>query len=350
MNDAFAIFAAIDTLVLERRWGRTFRCLGTPPTWCDELWPVCQLDADELAPEREFPFLEVFLGDAEQAWNARSRVDSETWTRVDEKGKEVHLQASAFCVNGHELLLIARCDALHGAQQMLLQRARELRLAHEVAARAAEQKDVLVHCIIHDLQAPLSTILGSVSRLHDEARSPAVVRLAATALEAAQKQRELILDILQLFTTEPSAPGTTELVSTVSAAAALFEPVARVRGQTVHFQPSTALVNVIGERHRLERVIANLIENALRNALTTVTIELHREDAVARVTVEDDGPPIPAEVGSSLFSKLGRAGDGDTGLGLYFCRITVERWGGSVGYESRRDGGTRFWLRLATVT
>jgi hypothetical protein len=40
-DDARAIFAAIDTLVLERTTGRNFRCLEMPPGWCAELWPAC---------------------------------------------------------------------------------------------------------------------------------------------------------------------------------------------------------------------------------------------------------------------------------------------------------------------
>ena len=37
---------------------------------------------------------------------------------------------------------------------------------------------------------------------------------------------------------------------------------------------------------------------------------------------------------------------GKAGLGLYFCRITVEQWGGTIGCHARPEGGTRFWLRL----
>jgi len=355
-NDAFSIFAAIDTLVLERTSGRSFRCLGTPPEWCAELWPVCAHGAEELAPELAFPFLEVFLGEAERAWAAPTRVDSETWTRVDEQGNEIHLQATALRVGPRELLLIARCDALHQARQQLLQRARELRLAHDVAARASEQKDVLVHCIIHDLQVPLSTILSAVAQLHEEARSENVARLASSVLQAAQRQRELILDILQLFAPEPETPGTTELVSVINSAAALFEPVARARGQTVTWDPSSlggAGVRVVGDAHRLGRVIANLVENAVRNALGAISIELRRDGRDACVIVEDDGPPPSADTVPRLFAGLGDLhGDDGSGLGLYFCRITVERWGGSIGYEPRPTGGTRLWLRLpvATVT
>ncbi|HEY5950800.1 MAG TPA: ATP-binding protein, partial [Kofleriaceae bacterium] len=48
-----------------------------------------------------------------------------------------------------------------------------------------------------------------------------------------------------------------------------------------------------------------------------------------------------------LFQKLVRdPGGTGHGLGLYFCRITVEQWGGGIGYEPRQPGGARFWIRL----
>ena len=52
----------------------------------------------------------------------------------------------------------------------------------------------------------------------------------------------------------------------------------------------------------------------------------------------------------SLFEKLARdPRGGGTGLGLYFCRITVALWGGGIGYEPRPGGGARFWIRLPIV-
>src|SRR5208282_5146019 len=46
-----------------------------------------------------------------------------------------------------------------------------------------------------------------------------------------------------------------------------------------------------------------------------------------------------------LFGK-GKGSTGKAGLGLYFCKITAERWGGSVGCRNRAEGGTRFWFSL----
>jgi len=65
--------------------------------------------------------------------------------------------------------------------------------------------------------------------------------------------------------------------------------------------------------------------------------------------VDDEGPGLPPDQRPdqlfALFSK-GKTHAGKAGLGLYFCKITVERWGGAIGAETRAGGGSRFWFRL----
>jgi len=108
---------------------------------------------------------------------------------------------------------------------------------------------------------------------------------------------------------------------------------------------------VAGEESRLRRVLANLVENSLRYTPrdSTVTIGLDLDGCFLRASVDDEGPGLPP--GStpsqvfSLFSK-GKEGGGKAGLGLYFCRMTVTQWGGSIGCESLPVRGARFWFRL----
>src|SRR5262249_6917580 len=106
-----------------------------------------------------------------------------------------------------------------------------------------------------------------------------------------------------------------------------------------------------GEKSRLERVISNLAENALRHSPpdTTVTIGCHDDEPdQVLIAIDDEGPGVPPEAVPGLFQKFvqGKQGTGKIGLGLYFCRITVEHWGGLIGYSSRGEKGSRFWFRL----
>jgi signal transduction histidine kinase len=107
---------------------------------------------------------------------------------------------------------------------------------------------------------------------------------------------------------------------------------------------------VIGEKVRFERVLQNLLGNALRYSPkgSTVTVRLARDAQAVMIAVEDEGPGVPEDVRERLFRKFSQGGakSGSAGLGLYFCRITVERWGGTIGYEPAPSGGSRFWFRL----
>jgi len=103
----------------------------------------------------------------------------------------------------------------------------------------------------------------------------------------------------------------------------------------------------------LSEVFTNLIGNAVKfggpEVRVTIRVEERREEIV--VSVEDDGPGIPDAVKPRLFNRLARGDhrESGTGLGLYICRVLVERYGGEIRVEDRPEGGTaiRFSLRSA---
>ena len=100
------------------------------------------------------------------------------------------------------------------------------------------------------------------------------------------------------------------------------------------------------------RIYGNLVENALRHspAGTKVRLGVVDEDRFLLGFVDDQGPGLPDDETATRLFALFAKGKGDrggkAGLGLYFCKITVERWGGTIGCESRPGGGARFWFRL----
>ena len=132
-----------------------------------------------------------------------------------------------------------------------------------------------------------------------------------------------------------------------------LEPVSVARQLILQIAPAVDLTRawqVVGEASRLERVIFNLVENALRHspAGTSVLVTLEQNGTDILVAVDDQGPGVPPEIVGTLFEKFtqGAIGQGKAGLGLYFCRITIEHWGGAIGCTPRPAGGTRFWFRL----
>ncbi len=223
--------------------------------------------------------------------------------------------------------------------------------------RALEKQDILLHTIVHDLASPLSGIVGCLTAIEDGAPTGEDLgRLIELALRQAHRQQALIQQILDVFRAQnddAEGPAATppDLFWVARRLVENLTPSFELHGVRLALEdlrpPGRA--RVIGEESRLERVLANLLDNGLRHAPegSEVRVLLAGDDSQAEVSVLDGGPGVLAPRQAELFQKL-RQGEtrGKLGLGLYFCRITVERWGGRIGYADRPEGGARFWFRL----
>ncbi len=355
--DLSMVVAGLDAVVFERSGGTHFIRRSDAPSWYGPIQSA--EDAQQsLVLTDVFPFLEVFLPTAEMTWAVEDQSPrvSEFWTQTDETGQEIHLQATARRVDASSVLVIMRSEQMFAQAQLLLQRARELRQTYDALMREIERKDILLHTIVHDLTAPLHSVVGSLSLLQEIELPESARRWTEIAVEAAGRQRALIQTILSVFVSEHGGaespdPGGIDLTEAVRRAVAEREPVARQR-QVVFAVDLAGRQRVVADDVRLLRVLTNLLDNALRYSSpgTVVRITTLLEDGVVYLTVDDEGPGVAAEIVPRLFQKLGRdPRGGGSGLGLYFCRITVEQWGGTIGYDSRKTGGATFWIRLPRV-
>lgn len=357
--DMSGVLAAMGSLVLERMADGRFVRQGECPQWCSLLGISPLLRDAPFAIEDVFPFLEIFLPDAEHIWESGwpGGASSDFWTEVGPAGGEVHLEASAVRVGSRSLLVVTRNERLFTQKELVLQRARELRLTHHGLTREVELKDILVHSIVHDLAAPLHAILGALSLLSELPQNDQAAQWTNLALQAAERQKSLVSDILDVFSAEhgaltaaPDPSMAPDLPTVIREVVMQAQPVARLNQTELQVELEPGPLRVIAEETRLVRVLANLIDNALRQSPTggRVTVSTEREEHTIRVIVDDQGPGVPTEVLPHLFELLagGKPGVVGTGLGLYFCRITVERWGGGIGYERNAKGGSRFWIRL----
>jgi signal transduction histidine kinase len=357
--DLTALWPSLEALVLERLPDGRFVARNGVPAWCGHLRPEAHWDSPFLV-QSVFPFLTVFLPTAEQAWwgDPPFRAESDFWTEADGDGEgDLHLLAYAVSVRQAQALVILRSDQLFFQSQGLLQRGRELRLVHASLMKEMEQKDILIHAIVHDLVAPLHTIIGVLSLLEEKTaeagKSPEPwLELAITA---ANRQQTLIREVLDVFTAEVSAlvqasPEGVDLSSVIDRVLEERGPVARSRGVRFDCDAKAGDAYVVAEEMRLFRVLTNLVDNALRYSPEggVIRISTYRGDGTVAVTVEDQGPGVPHDLLPRLFEKLARGRDREagSGLGLFFCRITIEDWGGAIGYDPGESGGSKFWIRL----
>jgi signal transduction histidine kinase len=185
------------------------------------------------------------------------------------------------------------------------------------------------------------------------------LRVGQTELD---RQDVLIRTILDVFTDDIASLersddlGSVDVIDCAREVVTSFSPLCVARGIALELdmqgEPGPGW-RVPADRARLVRVFANLVENALRHsrrgAVVQITIALEVDDVV--VGVEDEGPGVDPQLARRLFDRFAQVGGraGNVGLGLHFCRITVERWGGAIGHENRERRGSRFWFRLPRV-
>ncbi len=356
------LFPTLDVMLLEGAGDGSFDLIGEAPGWVARLWPEAVAARHNLRPQHAFLFLEHFLPAAEKVWTngEDGAVTSEMWTEVDPAGREWLLEAKALQLDGRSLLLIQFPTVAPENLREVLQQSRELNLEHYRLLKEIDRREVLLHCLVHDLSTPLASIKGGLRLLLEDALVAEEGQpLVKIGLRQIEKMRQMVREMLTGFTGEAqparrltahTAPDLAAAVRDLAIGLAPTATLKNVRFRVETDTPQGTTWPVVGESTRLERVLFNLFENALRYAPagTEVVVRLLDEGPTVRFSIEDAGKGVPSHEVDRLFRKFaqGSGKTGQVGLGLYFCRITIEGWGGSIGYAPSALGGACFWFRL----
>jgi signal transduction histidine kinase/CheY-like chemotaxis protein/HPt (histidine-containing phosphotransfer) domain-containing protein len=364
-NPMFESFLADQGYALFESLGDdAFRPVGNCPAWCRKIWPRAGQKSRRIALGEESPFLGNFLVDAQGLWHSKRKeaLVSGVWVERDAAGRETPLEASAVRLDGKPVLVVRNLSATYAERQQLYQKARESLLEHERLIREVQKKEILLHTIVHDLSQPLNAMRSCFNILSLEELPEDLRRMVETGQRESYRQEEMIRGILEAFSSDLAAQRASqqnpaEAPDIGACAKRVVEnlgPAFIEKGIRLQLDPALDLAQnwkVVGDESRLERIFGNLLENALRYSPkgTTVTVGLGQNGSFVLAHVDDQGPGLPKDASPdrlfALFAK-GKDKPGKAGLGLYFCKITVERWGGSIGAETRSGGGSRFWFRL----
>ena len=342
-----------------------FRPIGKPPSFLTAILGAHAANAPTLRLGDQMPFIDNFIADAEEFWNLRSagHAESGAWIEKGEDGREHALEASAVWLAGRKVLLIQNPQGRYDERVQVLQTARDSLLEHEKLLREIQKKEILLHCIVHDLSQPLTAIRGSLSLLKLQAMAPEFKEVLEIAERQSEKQETMIRGILEAFSAELAAQQAVEkdpskapdMARCAQKTLEAFQTTFRERGSLIALSPELDLASqwcVSGEESRVLRIFGNLVENALRHSPIGSVVTLGAIDDGNFVIgfVDDEGPGLPEDATAArlfdLFAKGKGERAGKAGLGLYFCKITVERWGGTIGCENRAPVGARFWFRL----
>ncbi len=223
--------------------------------------------------------------------------------------------------------------------------------------RARERTDRsradLVSTVAHELRSPLTsvkgftaTLLAKWDRFNDEQKKLMLETVNADADRVTRLLTELLdvsrIDAGRLEMRKQVVDVARCVEKAVAGRVAAGEPADRFVVEVQDGRPETW-----ADPDKMDQVVANLVENALRHGAGTVTITVQPHGDGTEVTVGDEGPGIPEEVASRVFTRFWRGNRrGGTGLGLYIVKGLVEAHGGTVEVGRSASGGARFRFLL----
>jgi signal transduction histidine kinase len=227
--------------------------------------------------------------------------------------------------------------------------------------QALRTRDEFLASASHDLQNPLASIKATAQVMHRRLDRPDVnadqLRASLDRLDAiASRASSLVEELLDLARMQMGRP--LDLDRQETDLVALVRAVVDERSQTSErhdLRLETSAPSIVGswDGRRLARVIANLVDNAVKYSPEggAVRVRLFVDSASACVEVQDEGVGIPAQDINRVFERFQRASNvegriGGTGIGLASARQVVEGHHGSIAVSSEEGGGSSFTIRL----
>jgi len=238
------------------------------------------------------------------------------------------------------------------------------RQAVERLREVDQVKDAFVSSVSHELRTPITSILGYTEMLEEGVYGElAPEQLAAVQRLSGNSARllSLIDDLLTLSRVQEDGLGFDRLVDLrkiVAAGASVVAPTLERRELELTVDLPDEPVPFLGDRDMLERVVINLVGNAVKFTPEggRVDVGLAVDAGWAVVEVADTGIGIPREEQDRLFSRFFRSSLAQqqaipgSGLGLSIAHAIVEQHGGSLAVDSEPGRGTTFSMRLPLVT
>jgi PAS domain S-box-containing protein len=259
--------------------------------------------------------------------------------------------------NGHKVPVWAKMVELKGAKQgdfQILVYIRDM----EERKKVDELKDQFIGLVSHELRTPLTVIMGAVNTALSEAKrlSPQEThRLLEDAASASDSLSHILENLLEL--SKYQADRLTLQLEPLMLEDVVQKTIYEARRHSSMHQfvidlPKT-LPLLRADRIRLERILHNLVENAVKYSPGgEVRVSARQEGKNIVVEVRDQGPGIPLGDQAKLFQPFQRTRQAETdgikgvGLGLLVCRRLVEAHGGRIWLESKPGQVTTFFFTL----
>lgn len=248
-------------------------------------------------------------------------------------------------------------------EQMLARLNASLDDSNRLTAEATQARDVMRRFLAdasHELRTPLTSMKGySDLYARDMLDEPGHIDRAMSRVGSeSSRLTQLVDDMLVLASAGSMPDGTFDPVNLVDVGGDVVDDLRaafpnheiELRGDTDGVSP------VLGDRGRLHQCLLNLGSNACHHGGDEVEISIDVKASNVVVTVADNGPGVPSEIGDRIFEPFRRGdasrtrdGRGGAGLGLAMVKHISDSHGGSIGFGTTPGGGATFELSIPAV-
>lgn len=236
-------------------------------------------------------------------------------------------------------------------------------LAMAPLLKAYRRQEQFSSDVAHELRTPLANLLAVVEAERGAGAhgNPSATASLSRVLMQGQRLQRLIADLLLLASLEqPTCQLEHQSVRIAECLEDLiedFNETASAKGVTLQLQVSVAGAVVNAQESELNRLLANLLSNAIQHSPPggLVRVELDRQGSELCVAVSDQGPGIPQDEQERIFERFYRSDasrsrqSGGTGLGLAIAQAIARRHRGWITLQSIPGSGSSFFLRLPAV-
>lgn len=244
--------------------------------------------------------------------------------------------------------------ALAALSELLLERRRaavEADRRHEIEI-SDSLKAAVLSSLSHELKSPLASLRTGLTALAGDGVGADQRELLLGLDAQALRLDRLVDDLLVMSRLEAGAEPRRQPISVAETFGAVLHRMgARLADRQVAREIPADLPAVSADELQLERVLTNLLENAIGWTAPGGRIEVgaRAEDGAVAAWVANDGPPIPPVELESIFEKFWTRRPGGSGLGLAICKRIVDAHGGTIEARNLRSG-PRFEFNLPAVT